>query len=91
MFTLISPYIFKDPGDYIALEANNDVFFDLIDDATRRTCIEIEIINDNLLEGIEFFSIEVVPDPNVVNFPSNVRLDPDATFVEILDDDCKCL
>ena len=84
-------YIFKDPDDYFPLEASNDVFFDIIDDDTRRTCIEVEIINDNLLEGIEFFRVEVVPDPFVIDFPSNVRLDPDVTFVEILDDDCKYL
>jgi hypothetical protein len=76
-----------DPDDYFPLEASNDVFFDIIDDDTRRTCIEVEIINDNLLEGIEFFRVEVVPDPFVVNFPPNVRLEPDVTFVEILDDD----
>ena len=94
MFTFISSYIFKDPDDYFALEANNDVFFDIINDDTRRTCVEVVIVDDDLLEGTEFFSIEVVPDPFVVNimqFPSNVLLDPDVNFVEILDNDCKCL
>ena len=94
MFTLISPYIFKDPDDYGALQADNDLFIDIIDDDIRRTCVDVMIVDDDLLEGIEFFSIKVVPDPFVVNimqFPSNVRLDPDVTFVEILDKDGKCL
>ena len=80
-----------DPGDYTALVADSDLFFDIIDDDTRRTCIEVVINDDNLLEGVEFFSIEVVPDPFVTNFPSNVRLDPPLTFVEIRDNDGKCL
>ena len=83
--------MYADPGDYTALVADSDVFIDIIDDDTRRTCIEVEIIYDNLLERTEFFSIEVVPDPFVTNFPPNVRLDPALTFVEIRDNDSKCL
>ena len=84
----------EDPGDYVALHAVNDLFTDIIANDTRRTCIEVVIVDDGLLEELEFFSIEVVPDPFVVNmmeFPSNVRLDPNVTFVEILDNDGKCL
>ena len=81
----------EDPGDYTALQAATDLFFDIIDDNTRRTCVEVEIINDDLLEASETFSVEVVPDPFVIDFPSNVQLDPDVTFVEILDNDGKCL
>ena len=80
----------EDPGDYTALVADSDIFFDIIDDDIRRTCIEVGNMNDSLLEITEFFSIEVVPDPFVANFPSNVQLDPALTFVEILDNDCKC-
>ena len=80
----------EDPGDYTALVADSDVFFDIIDDDTRRVCIEVVIINDTLLEITESFSIEVVPDPFVANFPSNVQLEPALTFVKILDNDCKC-
>ena len=81
----------EDPGDYTALVVYSDIFFDIIDDYTRRTCIEVEINDDNLLEGLEFFSLEIVPDPFVTNFPSNIRLEPDVTFVKIRDNDCKCL
>ncbi len=81
----------EDPGDYVALQAVNDLFFDIIDDDTRRTCIEVVIVNDNLLEGVEFFSVEVVPDPFVFDFPTNVQLDPNVIFVEILDNNGKCL
>ena len=80
----------EDPTDY-SLQAGEDLFFGIIDDVIRRTCIEIEIISDGLLEGVEFFSIDVVPDPVVINFPSNVQLGPSRIVVEILDDDCKCL
>ena len=83
-----------DPGDYIALVADSDLFIDIIDDDTRRTCIEVQIINDDLLERTEFFGIEVVPDPFEVDngkFPSNVRLDPALTLVETQDNDGKCL
>ncbi len=79
----------EDPGDYTVLQAGNDIFFDLITGIIRRTCIEIQIIDDDVPEGVEFFSIEVVPDPFMVNFPANVRLDPSVAFVEILDNDCE--
>ena len=79
----------EDPSDYTAVQADNDVFFDIIDDDIRRTCIEIQILADDVPEGVEFFSIEVVPDPFMVNFPANVRLDPSVAFVEILDNDCE--
>ena len=79
----------EDPGDYVALQ--EDVFTDIIANDTRRTCIEVTIVDDGLLEEPEFFSIEVVPDPFVMMFPSNVLLAPDVTFVEILDNDGKCL
>ena len=88
---LFPPFsLHEDPGDYIALVNDSDLFFDIIDNDFRRTCIEVEIIDDDILEGVEFFSIEVAPDPFVTNFPSNVLLDPVVTFVEILDNDCKC-
>ena len=81
----------EDPGDYTALEAISDLFIDIIDDNTRQTCVNVTIIDDDLLEEPEFFSIAVVPDPFVINFPSSVQLDPDVTFVEILDNDGKFL
>ena len=78
----------EDPSDYTALRADNDFFFDIIDDDIRRTCIEIQIIDDVVPEGVEFFSIGVVPDP-FIDFPENVRLDPNVAFVEIQDNDCE--
>ena len=78
----------EDPGDYTALQEDNDLFYELINDDTRRTCIEVEVNDDDLLEGVEFFSIEIVPDPFVTDFHSNVRLEPAVTSVEILD--CEC-
>ena len=91
--TYVFPHfsLHEDPGDYTALVADNDIFIDIIDDDTRRTCIEVEINNDDLLEITEFFSIEVVPDPFVTDFPANVRFDLALTSVEIPDNDCKCL
>ncbi len=77
----------EDPGDYTALEADNKFFFDIINEHIRRTCIEIQIIDDAIPEGVEFFSIEVVPDPFIVNFPTNIRLEPNVAFVEVLDND----
>ncbi len=79
----------EDPGDYTVLQADNDIFFDPITGVIRRTCIEIQIIDDDVPEGVEFFSIEVVPDPFIVNFPTNIRLEPNVAFVEILDNDCE--
>ena len=71
-----------DPGDYTALRT--DTNFVIITDETRRACINVNIYDDTLLEEVEFFSVQVIPGL----FP-NIRLDPDLTFVEILDNDCK--
>ena len=46
------------------------------------------ITNDTLVEKVEFFSVQVIPPRS--GLPTNIRLDPDQTFVEILDNDCKC-
>ena len=76
----------EDPSDYTKLQEDSDVF-DIINNHTRRTCIEVLINDDDILEGVEFFSIEVVPDPFVTDFPTNVLLDSYLIFVEI--SDCK--
>ena len=80
----------EDPEDYGALQENDDGF-PFITDINRRACITVQITNDDILEGVEYFSIEVVPDPFETDFPPNVQLEPNVTFVKILDDDCKCL
>ena len=74
----------EDPGDYTELRA--DSTFVIISDENRRVCIDVVINDDILLEEVEFFSVQIVP-PDVLS--PNIRLDPDLTFVEILDDDCK--
>ena len=83
----------EDPGDYTALHEDVSAFYTAINDNTRRTCLQVEIIDDELLEEMEFFSIEIFSFPYVTDleFPTDVQLDPDVAFVEILDNDCKCL
>ena len=78
--------MYKDPGDYT--EFRTDSNFVLITGVNRRACIDVQINNDTLLEELEFFSVQVVPGPDGLS--DNIQLDPDITFVEILDNDCKC-
>ena len=77
--------MYEDPGDYTELRA--DSTFVIISDANRGACFDVVINDDALLEEREFFSVQIVPPDG----PSpKIRLNPDITFVEILDNDCKC-
>ena len=78
--------MYKDPGDYTELRTDSNFVF--ITGDNRRACIDVQINNDTLLEELEFFSVQVVPGPDGLS--DNIRLAPDLTFVEILDNDCKC-
>ena len=78
-------YIYEDPGDYTELRTDTNFVF--ITDGERQGCINILINDDTLLEEVEFFSVVVVPGPD--GLPENIRLAPNLTFVEILDNDCK--
>ena len=59
----------------------------MFDNETRRTCINVVLNDDTLLEEVEFFSVVVVP--GLDGLSENIRLAPNLTFVEILDNDCK--
>ena len=76
----------QDPGDYTALRTNTSLII-ITGELPRRGCINIMIINDTLVEKVEYFSVQVISPRS--GLPTNVRLDPDRTFVEILDNDCK--
>ena len=78
--------MYEDPGDYTELRTNSNFVF--ITDVMRRACIDVQINDDTLLEELEFFSVQVVPGPDGLS--DNIQLAPDLTFVEILDNDCKC-
>ena len=78
--------MYKDPGDYTELRTDSNFVF--ITGDNRRACINATINDDPLLEELEFFSVQVVPGPDGLS--DNIRLAPDLTFVEILDNDCKC-
>ena len=81
-----------DPGDYERLsESNGDLFFDDITADNNRSCIEVVINDDNLLEATESFTVQVVPDSfnHPDGLPTNFFLEPNLTVVEIIDNDCK--
>ena len=77
--------MYEDPGDYI--EHRADSTFVIISDENRGQCIDVVINDDALPEEREFFSVQIVPPGGL---SPNIQLDPDITFVEILDNDCKC-
>ena len=77
--------MYEDPGDYT--ERRTDSTFVIISDANRGQCIDVVINDDVLLEEREFFSVQIVPPDGL---SPNIQLNPDITFVEILDDNCKC-
>ena len=77
--------MYEDPGDYT--ELRTDSTFVIISDANRGVCFDVVINDDALLEEVEFFSVQVVSGPD--GLLESIRLAPDLTFVEILDNDCK--
>ena len=88
---LFAPFWYcVDPGDYEELTVE-DLFLLDITATNNRTCIDVTIEDDNLLEATESFTIQVVPDPfsHPTGLPPNFFLVPDLTVVEIMDNDCK--
>ncbi len=79
-----------DPGDYQELTVE-DLFLLDITATINRTCIEVFIIDDDLLEDTERFTVQVVPDPfnHPTGLPRNFFLEPDLTVVVIRDNLCK--
>ena len=79
--------MYEDPGDYTELRTDTSAIY--LGGEIHRGCINIHITDDILLEEVEFFSVQAVPPEG--GLPQRVFLDPDLTFVEIMDNDCKCL
>ena len=79
--------ILTDGGDdYVEINVQN---FDVLlqfNDATRRMSFEVTIIDDNLVETVEDFNLELRYDPFFA-VPSGVVLSPNVSSVYILDDD----
>ena len=60
----------------------------LFDNTTRRSCFNITITNDNLVEGVEQFSLEIHENPSE-SFPIDTVLSPNMSVVDIIDQDGK--
>ena len=79
-----------DPGDYGRLsEGNGALVLTDITATNSRACIEVSINDDTQQEGIEVFSVQVVPDSfnHPTGLPVNFFLEPDRTVVAIIDND----
>ena len=77
--------MYEDPGDYAELRTDSN--FVSITGENRRACIDVVIIDDDLQEEVEFFSVVVVLGPDGLS--EKIQLAPNLTFVKILDNDCK--
>ena len=60
-------------------------FFVFTSTSESRMCIIVDIVDDSIFEGVEFFSAHLDIIPNV----DRVILDPAYAVIEISDDDCK--
>ena len=78
-------------ADYRELIAGNFDVFLTFDNENRRAMFSVQISDDNLLEDIEDFNLELRFDPFLQAPPSGVILDPDVATVYIQDDDSKCI
>ena len=78
-------------ADYRELVAENFDVFLTFNDGNRRARFSVEIFDDNLLEGLEDFYLELRFDPFLDPPPSGVMLEPAEAIVYIQDDDSKCI
>ena len=72
-------------ADYRELIAGNFDVFLTFDNENRRAKFSVEISDDNLLEDIEDFDLELRFDPFLPAPPSDVLLEPGTATVYILD------
>ena len=72
-------------ADYRQLIAENFDVFLTFNDGNRRASFSVQIFDDNILEDIEDFDLELRFDP-FAPIPSGVILDPAVATVFILDD-----
>ena len=76
-------------ADYTELIAENFDVFLTFNDGNRRRRFTVEISDDDLLENIEDFNLELRFDPFLPAPPSGVMLDPGVATVFIQDDICE--
>ena len=78
--------------DYRELNAEDFHVFLTFNDQNRRAQFSVEIFDDNLLENMEDFNLELRFDPFLPRPPTRFMLDPDIATVYIQDNDDKnCL
>ena len=78
--------VLPEGADYRQLIAENFDVFLTFNDQNRRARFSVQISDDNILEDIEDFDIELRFDPFLLAPPSGVMLDPGVATVFILDD-----
>ena len=75
-------------NDYRELNAEAFDVFLTFNDANRRQTFDVTIVDDNALEFVERFNLELRFDPFAAT-PSGVQLNPNASAVYIQDNDSK--
>ena len=81
--------VLPEGADYRQLIAENFDVFLTFNDQTRRARFSVEISDDDLLENIEDFILELRFDPFLQTPLSGVILEPGVATVYIQDDDSK--
>ena len=61
-------------------------FQNIINACQRRSCVNMTIINDEILEDNETFEVTLEPNPDL---DSRILLAPITAEINIIDDDCK--
>ena len=78
------PFFDADEEDYTPIRFDSLQVSLFFSDSDRRSCFNVAIIDDNLDEDTEEFSIELRFDP-VLPPPDLVTIEPGVTFVQIED------
>ena len=71
--------------DYDPITLFNSPLLDPFNDGTRSQCFDVSIIDDDLLEQTESFTLMVTPD----DVTAPVRISPNVSIINIMDNDSK--
>ena len=74
-----------DEQDYTPITPFNSPLFDPFNDGRRSQCFDVSIIDDNVVESNETFTLRVTPGDDT----QPVRIYPNVSIIEIVDNDSK--
>ena len=83
-FLLNVPTVSAGPADYTPISAVDRDTVLLFDNSTRRACFRVEILEDMIFEGQEFFTVQLTPQILFIGTSQGVSLSPSTATITIV-------